>query len=304
MACNLLARDGSLIAERFWLDDEWWSAPHTLDVPEGAVKGDGAAYTASCWARGEYSMDAIWSLVGEENAGAELTLDSAPEKATRITEREPLDGGRDVLDTVVAPGERLRVRGPSGIWFPPGSAYSLDVELEVYPSGGVSLVRPAEQVAATADGAVLGFTIPGDVAASPGDHIAVLAEATSTVPGSQTTPDQVTKRLWNTRLVVAAKTTTTTSMTLDRRYGLSKWTPVNAGVVVTAPGGGLIDGSVALIIDGQRGPEIRLSGAGSAEATIRLPDLGRGLHSVIAVFEGSGSLVGSESARRQVRILL
>ncbi|WP_243074816.1 hypothetical protein [Microbacterium sp. SS28] len=307
IACNLLAADGSLIAERYWSSNEWWSPPYdrTLTVPTGAVAGVGEAYTASCAARAEASYLSIWNLVGAGDAGAQLTLDESPAKATRTTEREPLDGARDATGSPVALGDRVRISGPAGIWFPPGSTPVLDVRLEVSVGGGTTTTGPAEDVEATVDGAVLSFTIPRSLPAKPGDDIVVRAESTSTVPGSNTAPDRVTTRIWVARLAVESATTaSTTGLTLDRRYGVSTLSAGTARVVVTDPLGGPIAGSVVLVIDGKSRPPVVVSGVGSVSTTIRLPKLGRGLHTIVATFGGSESLSSSTSPARQVRILL
>ncbi|WP_345802572.1 Ig-like domain-containing protein [Microbacterium sp. AZCO] len=299
MFCKLVASDGTTIAERLW-EDDWWSTDHGLDVPAGAISDDGALYTASCVTQMESRSEARWTLVGDAGAPAELTLNHSAEKATRITERDPLDGCCAPDDIAIAPGERIRIRGSAGIWFPLGSAVRLEARIEGSSGGTV----PAEQVSATSDGSVLGLTIPSGIAAAPGDRLRVFVESTSTVSGGATSADQVLTRLWNHSFVVAEKQATTTALTLDRRYALTSRTAVNARVVVTDPAGGQVDGTVTLIVDGRSGPATTVVGTGSASAVLRLPALSRGPHTVVAVFGGSERLLGSTSPTRQVRILL
>ena len=305
LACSLANAEGAVVAERYWGEDDVDQAPpFVLAVPPASVTTDGGPYLVDCSSQSESTSRVQWTLTADAAAPAAVVLEHDPATYVRLTEFEPLDGGSWALDTPVALGERVRIRGSAGTWFPAGSAYDLATSIEV-PDGDVPFWSgPAEQVAATASGDVVGLSIPESLPASVGTAIRVFARARSTVPATATTPEITTVRSWSTRLIIVDKAATGTSLRLDRTLALTSRTTVRAQVTVTAEPAEPVVGTVTLVVDGTPRSRTALSGTGTVTSTIRLPKLGRGTHAIVAVFEGGDTLLGSTSPTRSVRILL
>ncbi|KQO99806.1 hypothetical protein ASF30_07930 [Leifsonia sp. Leaf264] len=305
--CSLEDAGGAVVAERYWDEDEVRQpAPFVFVVPAGAITVPGGPYTVDCMSRSESTARAAWTMTVDAAAPASVVLNHAPEKETRETQYDPLNGGSLAWETPVSLGERLRLRGEVGIWFPAGSTYTLTTAISVLDdeTGGGTAAGPAADVSATAAGDVLGLTLPASIPAEPGGAIGVSAIATSTVPGTSTTPEQVLERRWYSRLLVVEKAATQTSLRLDRTVALSGRTTVRAHVAVTAPAGEPVAGTVTVFVDGKASGQAAVSGSGTVASVVRLPRLKRGVHSVVAVFGSTDTLLGSTSASKSVRILL
>nr|WP_162241174.1 Ig-like domain-containing protein [Leifsonia sp. Leaf325] len=305
LACSLANAEGTVVAERYWGEDDVDQAPpFVLSVPPASVTTDGGPYLVDCSSQSESTSRVQWALTADAAASAVVVLEHDPATYVRLTEFEPLDGGSYALDTPVALGERVRIRGNAGTWFPAGAAYDLATSIEV-PDGDVPYWSgPAEQAAATASGDVLGLSIPESLPASVGTAMRVFARARSTVAGTATTPEITTVRSWSTRLIVVDKAETGTTLRLDRTLALTSRATVRARVTVTAGPAEPVVGTVTLFVDGKPRSQTALSGTGTVTSTIRLPKLDRGSHVIVAVFEGGDTLLGSTSPSRSVRILL
>ncbi|MEL4318551.1 Ig-like domain-containing protein [Leifsonia sp. YIM 134122] len=305
LACSLEDAAGTLVAERYWGEGDVDQAPpFVMPVPSASITTSGGPYLVDCSSQAESTSRVQWTLTADAAAPAAVVLEHDPITYVRLTEFEPLDGGSYALDTPVALGERVRIRGSAGTWFPAGAGYDLATSIEV-PDGDFPFWSgPAEEEAATASGDVVGLTIPESLPASAGTAIRVFARARSTVAGTATTPETTTVRSWSTRLVVVDKAATSAALRLDRTLALTSRATVRAHVTITAGPTETIAGRVSLFIDGKPSSQAAITGIGEATTTIRLPKLGRGSHAIVAVFEGGDSLLGSTSPSRSVRILL
>jgi hypothetical protein len=164
-----------------------------------------------------------------------------------------------------------------------------------------------ENVSVADDGSTVELTIPTDLDPDCFNGEGYLNVKTlTTVPGTATTPTYTKEIVWSGILEypTGPQAASTTSLRFDRPVGLSV-IPTKAIVTVRADVLPSVTGFLDFYVDGNHVPGgIDVPPAKSSTVVFPLPKLGRGNHTVIAVFRENQSLLGSRSPNTVLRIVI
>ncbi|PJJ70524.1 Ig-like domain-containing protein [Diaminobutyricimonas aerilata] len=293
VVCTLSA-SGEWVGERAFSGAEWTADP-VVPIEAGAVvPGDGRSYELDCrsgaidWA----GWRDTWVLTPD--AGAASTVELSTDEPDRIDVRA-YHGSITEAPVALHPGDRIEVAGGPGTW--EGSTAA--GELRAYGRDAWERVTGLEGTV-SADGSVLSFTLPSEL--HP-EHLAAInwIEISSSAGESS---EETRRTFWvhSARIseAVAAPTTTRVAVSSTTAFSFQR---VSATVVVGAAGTAAPTGRVAVLIDGERVATATLTTASNGRASVTLPRVDRGRHTVTAQFEGSPTFAPSTSANALLRVL-
>jgi hypothetical protein len=190
----------------------------TAEIPSGSIRPTTSdRYTMSCISGFYRDSVVTWNLGVKLDAPETVVLEP---DTTKLVDRYRIftfagdiyEGDADLAttgtDQTVRAGDRVRLYTDAGTWRQSAPAPTLSVTL----SNGTT-TRKALDIVVTADGSIIGFTIPSDLPSSFAGYVYIDARSTTVVPGTSTTAKTTSGATWDDRVIYsstpAPKTLTT-----------------------------------------------------------------------------------------------
>ncbi|MET0865426.1 MAG: hypothetical protein ABWZ98_13930 [Nakamurella sp.] len=168
--------------------------------PLTVVWSSGTPYRVTCTVSGgNVASTSVWTLASNPKAGRVVSLTDSVHKQHAEVDRMTWSGSNFGPPTRIriAPGGRMLLTGPVGFWHPYDIAPVISAEL----TGRSVRTMDLEDVTVSADGAVLGLTIPATIPSGSRRNLSVVS-STYLDQGSDTTPVRVDMTLWSTDLAI------------------------------------------------------------------------------------------------------
>ena len=288
-----------VIADASWTRQQWDTAPtHPVELRPGTIR-PGSTYGYHC-TQGQ-AREVFFTVVAAIGAPTTVELTANPDELVHqdvLLDRA--DPGTDPRP--VAPGDVLRVTGPPGTWGTPaeGAAATVTVNCRDFSTA------PAGDVSISPDGATVQATIPADLDPGCRNGLGSLRVSTLAIATGGSTTGATTKVRWTGELKFpdGPRAASTTSLRLDRPLTLS-FLPTTAIITVRTDVVPAVRGRVDVYVDGALVPSgVEVPRAMSSTVRLLLATLGRGKHTVVAVFRENQSVLGSSSPDVPLRIVV